>query len=181
MFRQLFIRVLGFSAAAFILLASPQVFAQQGTVTAKQIEVIRQNCLDAQVSMQRLQYSDAAARINRGSSYEAIVSKLVAPFNSRAALNRLQATPQLLDITNRLERTFTDFKKHYTAYEESLSAALALKCQDQPVTFYDRLGDTRAMRQQLATDITQLSRLFAEYQKAIESITKTVAKADSAQ
>ncbi|HYG83306.1 MAG TPA: hypothetical protein VD907_00310 [Verrucomicrobiae bacterium] len=166
-------------AAALLVFVVPQVFAQQDTLTERQITAIRQSCLEAQVNMQRLQYSDTAARINRGSMYEAIMEKLIAPFNSRAALNRLQDSPALVAATTNIERTFADFKRHYTAYEDALSSTLQVKCQDQPVTFYDRLTATRELRRQLSKDIQQLSGLLAEYQRIIEEITKKTGGAAS--
>ncbi|HEX6258673.1 MAG TPA: hypothetical protein VFZ48_04290 [Candidatus Saccharimonadales bacterium] len=172
MFYKNILRISVVGAVFATLILTPQAFAQQAKLTEKHIEAIRQNCLAAQVTMQRLQYTDAAARINRGSAYEALMSKLIVPFNSRSALNRLQTTQQLLSTTDNLERVFTDFKKRYTAYEEALSATLSIKCQDQPVTFYDNLSKTRDLRKQLATDITLLSKTFAEYQKIIDGMSK---------
>lgn len=160
---------------------APRVFAQQDALTEKQVKAIQQNCLNAQVGLQLLQYSDAAARINRGSAYESIVLKMIAPFNGRAATNRLEKSSELVVATNELDRTFASFKQHYTAYEEALSKTLEIKCQDQPVTFYDQLNATRAARALLAADVAQLGAEFKKYQALVEQISQTIQTTEGVQ
>ena len=157
-------------AALVVALAPVAVWAQQSTPTAAHIEKIRQNCLSAQVTMQRIQYSDVAIRINRGQAYDTLLSKLMAPFNSRVALNRLGQAPQLSDKTNVVEMALADFKKHYVEYEDTLSATLNIKCQDRPVAFYDSLNRTRELRASLASDLVRLRAALDEYKKIVNAL-----------
>jgi hypothetical protein len=163
-------------AAAFIVALIPlAAWAQQSTLTSSHIEKIRQNCVSAQVTLQRVQYSDVAIRINRGQSYDGVLSKLMAPFNSRVALNRLDQAPQLTDKTNTIEAAVADFKRHYVEYEDTLSATLAIKCQDRPVAFYDSLNHTRELREMLANDTKRIQVAVNEYMSIVDGIEKSLA------
>ena len=66
-------------------LLSPTVRAE-GSLTDVQLDVIRTNCLSAQINLQRLQESDKLTRINRGNRYETML-RLMTNFISRVAQN----------------------------------------------------------------------------------------------
>ncbi len=56
-------------AFALVALASPFVFAAEPLDDAR-VETIKQNCSQAQATIQQVLRSDTATRINRGRSYE---------------------------------------------------------------------------------------------------------------
>lgn len=96
---------------------------------------IAANCTSAKTSLQQLHRSDASLRVNRGQLYESISTKLMARLNSRLALNRLDGS-ELVAAAARYERSFTQFRTNYQAYEEQLSALLRINCKKQPEDFY---------------------------------------------
>jgi hypothetical protein len=112
-------------ACLLAVLASPMVNAEAEPLTDRQIDVIRANCLNAQSTIQQLQRSEAATRVNRGRSYESI-SKLMAALNSRVALKKLNA-PGLNSSTAEMEKRFNAFKDDYSAYEDGLNTIFKLK------------------------------------------------------
>lgn len=56
-------------------------------LTESQIESIKDRCLASKVALNKLHSTDALLRVNLGQKYENISSRLMAPLNSRVALN----------------------------------------------------------------------------------------------
>lgn len=145
--------------------------AGQTALSSEQLAKVASSCVQAQVNLQRVQYSDTAARINSGRAYESLLSNLVAPFNSRAALNRIFGVQILTTATSDFEQIFDSYKKNYTSYEISLESVLRINCAAMPADFYSRLETTRQQRSQLAGDIAAMNKILASYQQEIKAIT----------
>lgn len=160
-------------ATALVVLVSPFVSAAEPLDDAR-VEVIRQNCETAQVSMQRVLRSDAATRINRGRVYEE-TTKLMAAFNSRAAINRYNV-PQLVQATADFDKNFLEFKLSYITYDIGMKEALRIKCRDQPVTFYDALTKVREERVRLSQHVNGLSAALAAYDEGLEVVRAEIAE-----
>ena len=161
-------RLASLFAAVLVVFAAPLVSAEAQPLSDKQIDVIRQNCTEAQQILQRLQRNEAAARVNRGRGYETAL-RLMASLNSRVALNKLNA-PKLTDITSQVENKFNVFRSDYIAYDDQLEAVLKLKCSSQPVTFYDELTLARDDRTKVAKDIQAIDGLLDQYQAAVSEL-----------
>ena len=77
---------------AIAVLISPQVHAEGSqpiVFSSTQLALIRANCVSVRSSLQRLHANDALTRVNLAREYETISDKLMAPMNSRIALNKL--------------------------------------------------------------------------------------------
>ncbi len=159
------------------LVASPFAMAANNSsnLSSKQIESIRQNCVQAQVSLQQIQYSDAAGRVNRGQAYETLLNKLMAPFNSRVALNRLDIATDLTSSTTDLENAVNVFKSDYNTYSDALANTLTVKCQSNPQDFYSALQEARIDRQQVHKDIQIIDGLMEQYDQQIVGLSKSLA------
>lgn len=155
-------------ACLLAVLTSPMVSAEAEPLTDRQIDIIRANCLSAQSTMQQLQRSEAATRVNRGRGYESI-SKLMAALNSRVALKKLNA-PGLNSSTAEMEKRFGSFKDDYSAYEDELNNLIKLPCNEQPVTFYDTLTNVRQLRAKVADDIDGINEMLDNYQAGVDSL-----------
>lgn len=142
-------------------------------MTEAHIERIRANCVEAQSVLRRLHASDGLLRVNRGQLYELISTKLMAPMNSRVALNRLDGLG-MVSITAEYERQLDAFRLRYKEYEESMSATLEIDCTNQPVAFYDKVSETREKRQKVNDATNVLHEAIGEYRQAFEEFTKTV-------
>lgn len=134
---------------------------------------IRSNCVEAQSTLNRLHTSDALLRVNRGQLYELISTKLMAPFNSRVALNRLDGTELTAAAVN-YERELIAFRANYKLYEESMSRALKINCVNQPVAFYDNVGDARSKRKAVHASTVKLNDLIEKYRDQFEALAKTL-------
>jgi hypothetical protein len=119
--------------------------ADPPVMTEDHITQIRNNCVEAQSSLNQLHASDALLRVNRGQIYESISTKLMLPLNSRIAQSRLDGL-HLVSIAADYERQLADFRLSYQQYEESMSNTLAIDCVKQPVAFYDSVTATRDKR-----------------------------------
>lgn len=133
---------------------------------------IAANCTSAKTSLQQLHRSDASLRVNRGQLYESISTKLMARLNSRLALNRLDGS-ELVAAAARYERSFTQFRTNYQAYEEQLSALLRINCKKQPEDFYYRTLDVRERRKAVAQTITDLNHYSIEYYQTFERFSES--------
>lgn len=165
-------RKLILSMLACVVLLSPVVSAAPQSLSDAQIEQIRRNCQASQGYLQQIQRNDAAARINRGRAYESL-SKAVANFNSRVALNKLDGST-LVTITSDLQQRVTTFQSDYLLYEDALSNALDIKCREQPVTFYDTLTTARDLRARLSKDIVDINTLLDQYQTGLTALRATL-------
>lgn len=140
-------------------------------MTEAHITRIRNNCVEAQASLSQLHASDALLRVNRGQLYESISEKLMAPFNSRVALNRLDGA-QLVSTATDYERELADFRTKYQQYEEAMSDTLRINCKNEPVAFYDSVTDARDKRQKVHESTMVLHETIGDYKDQFEAFAK---------
>lgn len=148
-----------------------QVMAQSTTMTEAHIERIKANCIDAQVSLTQLHTSDALLRVNRGRMYESIATKLIVPFNSRVTSNQLDGK-SLIDIYTTYEKHLAEFRSNYQSYEQSMSETLRINCQNQPVSFYDKVNATSELRKKVHTSVGALHKAINDYKVAFDAFAK---------
>ena len=145
------------------------------TLTDDQVEYIRNNCTDTQTVLRSLHSTDAVARINLGQQYEAVSTRLMAPMNSRIALNKLDGV-ELAKTTLAYNDEFDHFRKNaYPTYEKTVSSAISLACYDQPIEFYDTLSDALDKRKQVRTSVDKLSKLLGQYHDQLADVEKQIA------
>ena len=142
--------------------------AQDQPMTESHIARIRANCVEAQSTLTQLHATDALLRVNRGQLYEAISTKLMAPFNSRVALNQLDGA-NLVSIAATYERQLTEFRTNYQQYEEVMSGLLKINCVNQPVAFYDSVADARGKRQKVHDSTLQLQQSVQDYKTEFDA------------
>lgn len=145
--------------------------AEDALMTEAHIARIRANCVDAQSSLRQLHASDALLRVNRGQVYESMSTKLMATFNSRVALNRLDGL-KLVSIAAQYETQLMNFRQNYQSYEESMSGLLKLNCINQPVAFYDSVAATRTMRKKVHDSTLLLHKTIRDYKNEFELFAK---------
>ena len=127
-------------------------------------QVVKNTCVNAQVSLQRIQQNDAATRVNRGQAYENLLSHYITPLNSRAAGEGYsEEASKLSEITSRYQKAVKSFKKNYELYDDAVIAAVHAKCQEKPEIFYDYLRQAKEQRVKLAADVSLLDALMEEY------------------
>lgn len=160
-----------FGAVFIGIIAISQVVQAQTTLPEEHIQRIRQNCVTAQTALNQLHASDALLRVNRGKLYENISTKLMAPLNSRIALNREEGL-RLAATTLEYDRQIDIFRSDYINYERSMSNILEINCVDKPVEFYEGVQSTREMRQRLHGDTETLTMLLQAYKTEFEDFAK---------
>lgn len=160
----------------FTLLASLVVLplnasAEQVELDDAKKNIITQNCVTSQVNLQRIQYSDTATRVNRGQAYEALLSQLMTPLNSRTANNGLSGeAAQLTQITNSYQQTLRSFKKHYEQYDDAIKSSIKTRCQKKPQEFYNYLKEAQRLRTSISEDVTILDQKIEEYRKIVNDL-----------
>ena len=165
--------------SAFLVVASSPMVRAETTepLTDQHIAAIRVGCADALQGILQVQRTEAATRVNRGREYESLL-RLVASFNSRIVLNKLDA-PALTSTASRMQTRFTEFQQHYLDYADNADATLDINCKEAPVTFYDSLTETREARARVAADVAEMDRLLAEYQAGLDKLKDELKKAEN--
>lgn len=170
-------RAIVLSLASLLLITGPIVRAEDQTAVLDdtQIERIRSNCLNVQSTLERVHASDALARVNLGQRYENISTKLMAPLNSRIALNRLDNV-ELTKTTVDFNAELANFRTLYQQYEQTMLRSIEINCRDQPVSFYDTIVLARDHRKAVHDSVTKLSSLLTQYGTQFETFkTKVLA------
>lgn len=140
-------------------------------MTDAHIERIRANCVDAQATLFQLHASDAGLRVNRGQIYESISTKLMAPFNIRLVLNRIDAA-NLVTTAAQYERQLQAFRDQYQQYDIAMNAIIRMNCVKQPVAFYDGVVDARKKRQQTHEATVELQKTIKKYGDEVDALSK---------
>lgn len=153
--------------------ASP-VFADAAdtNLTPKHIATIRQNCIEAQSTLQRIQRNDVVVRTNRGRSYDGML-KLMDALNARIKSNSVIA-PKLEDIRASLQQKFKQFYSDFTKYDSSITDTIHIGCGSQPEVFYATLTQTRGLRVQLANDIKDMDMEISNYKTAVAELRDSI-------
>ena len=126
---------------------------------------IRENCIDAQQNMQKLQRADAVTRINRGNNY-ATMQKLMSAMSARSASNAY-SVPGLTESTSEFTELRDSFIGQYTNYEIALRELIAMDCQRETVLFYNQLESVREQRNNLATTVEEMDQVAGKFEEAV--------------
>jgi hypothetical protein len=154
--------------ASGVFLAAAVRADDDAPMTEAHIARIKSNCIEAQSTLTQLHATDALLRVNRGQIYELISTKLMAPLNSRIALNRLDGAA-LVTVATNYEQQLTSFRTHYQQYEEAMSRTLKINCKNQPVAFYDSVTETRDKRKIVHDDAQALQVTIQTYKNDFET------------
>lgn len=157
-----------FAAIASGLVDSSQVRA----LSNQRLEIVKSNCKSSQVTLKQIQYSDTATRISRGRDYQQLI-KLMATFNSRLALNKIDAG-STSTLTANMETQFDGFQQTFIKYGDQIASLINMNCQAKPADFYSQLEQLRNQRQSLAKEVDSISKLLDQYQKSVSQIAKQI-------
>lgn len=171
--KRLYILLSLIGIATLGLVATTTARAETVPLSEEHIARIKMNCVDAQSNMNQLHAYDALLRVNRGQLYELISVKLMAPFNSRLVLNRLDSL-NLVPLTVTYDRQLATFRTDYQQYEQAISKALAIDCVKQPTEFYNLVVDARNKRKQTYDDVVLLQKTIEDYRNEVALFGKNI-------
>lgn len=149
-----------------VLLSFGAQTAVADDLTPEQTERVKSNCVSIKNSLNQLHASDALLRVNRGQVYESMASKLMDNFNNRLASNRLD-NKAMVTVTTNYRTALNNFRTDYIAYEQKLSAAIAIDCATQPNTFHKTVDEARTLRKKVHEDVRRLHRLIDDYRMSV--------------
>lgn len=141
-------------------------------LTDAQIFGIQENCLKSKAALMRLHTADTLLRVNLGQRYENISQRLMAPFNSRIALNGLDGV-ELTKLTVEYNQTIKQFSSKYSKYDASVSDALDVDCENNPVAYYQKIEQARANRQEVHNATSSINQLLTRYKAAFEAFVQS--------
>lgn len=149
------------------LLLSPSASATV-VLSQDQIDAITSSCVAIQSNLQRLQQADRLLRANLGQNYDSIARRLMAPLNSRIALNGLDGV-DLAKTTVDFNAQFAIFQRDYSKYDDTLAAAMTIDCAKRPVDLYNQINAARTGRQTVYDDTQKLDGLLSTYKAQFEA------------
>lgn len=144
----------------------------QAILTDAQIESIQANCQVAQVNLSTLHNNDAVLRVNLGERYVNIARRLMAPLNSRIALNGLDGV-DLAQTTVLYNQGYIDFSKAYADYKSSAEKAIGIDCRAQPIEFYAAVDEARDDRKKVADAVDGMYDLGRQYRAQLNLFEKS--------
>ncbi len=147
-------------------------------LTESQIETISNRCLASKVVLDKLHSTDALLRVNLGQQYENISARLMAPLNSRIALNSYDGI-DLARTTVDFNEALDEFRSEYRLYESSVDAALNIDCRKQPVEYYAAIENARQRRADLHSATDRVNQLTKEYLDEFDKFAEQVVKEQS--
>lgn len=167
--KSVFMSLTALLVATFMLTSLP-VFAQApgGEMTDEHIARIKANCQAAMGTIGRIHAYDAPTYINRNQTYFSISDKMMARMNARLAVNRYDASA-LVKTASNYNDALAQFRSAYKLYDDSMADVLRMDCKRQPVTFYDKVRQTRDQRQKVNDAVVQLKTLIDQYEQGVQS------------
>jgi hypothetical protein len=159
----------GFIFAVFIggLSVIKIASAQNDQPTNTQIQLVHENCLTLKSTLNQLHASDALLRVNMGQLYESMTIKLMNGFNGRIENNNLNNN-SLVSVTRSYNGILDNFRNDYQTYEERLSIAMNVDCQNNPTSFYNAISSARYYRNRVHADILKLNQYIDRYQSTLD-------------
>lgn len=136
-------------------------------LTEAQTEAVIESCSVSKIALNDVHYSDAAMRVNLGQEYANITSRLMAPMNSRISLSGRDGV-ELTRITADYNTERNEFIEVYRQYDNSVSAALAVDCRQDPAGYYAAIIDAREQRVLVRQSARELNSLARQYQVEFE-------------
>lgn len=162
---------------ALSLMPTSPTYAQVGgQLKAEDTDIFNSlniNCLSVKLKLTQVHESDGLLRVTLGQSYDTVSSKLMAPMNSRAVQNKLDAS-EMIKITADFEKRLEDFRNNYKLYEVAMSELLNADCRSQTQTFYASLQSIRVLRAEVNDDVMGLNKLMDTYYSHVHKIKETL-------
>lgn len=138
----------------------------QSALNEEQRSHIRANCVTIKNTLTQLRASDALLRVNRGQTYEAMSSRLMARFNARLGSNGLD-NRGLQSIASSYDEHLETFRSDYDAYARQLETALRIDCTEDPDSFHYAIENARTKRATVHSDVLRLHEYIDDYRDAV--------------
>ena len=142
-------------------------------LTEAQISGVKDRCLVSKVELDNIHSADGLQRVNVGQRYADISSRLMAPMNSRIALNGLDGLA-LNQTTVKYNEALDTFRRRYVNYDESTALVRSIDCQKSPVEYYAAIESARERRKLLRESVDELNSLIKRYQKQLKDFRSEV-------
>ena len=71
--------------------------------------------------------------------------------------------PNLVSLTSEFESVLGEFRTNYNSYDDALGDLVGMRCQEEPIAFYDKLVKVRDERAKLNGNIKRLDQLVELY------------------
>ncbi|MGB4762835.1 MAG: hypothetical protein WBP12_05785 [Candidatus Saccharimonas sp.] len=157
---------------AVLVFVGPVAYAddQLTTVlTGNETSLIRTNCASVQSAMMRLHANDALARVHLGQGYESISTRLMTPMNSRVVVQKFDGSALIktaADFNARLDQ----FRSEYQRYDQVVTKAIQMKCENDPQGFYNYIVQAREYRASVRESVVTLGDYITQYRLQVDEL-----------
>ena len=168
--RKFILYLASFLAAGGLLISPQPVLAQPVEMPNSEItSIIRKNCSSLKVTIKQIHTNDALARVSIGQKYNAVSTKLMARFNSRLSLNKLDSSG-LVRITSDFETQRLKFNSDYNKYDTAMANLDKASCKTDQAKFYEKIIEARDARNYLSDSVKSMNGLLAQYKSEVRLI-----------
>ncbi len=161
------------AALAFASFVYPAtVFAEEEQM---QLDLISQNCSSIKNQLRQLQKNDAKNRVQLGSYYEIISSKMMQNLNLRLVKNNIAVgdlSTQQSDFSTQQE----SFKKNFIKYSQELENLIAIDCKEHSQDFLTQLTKTRKARTKVSKNIQKMKEILKNHEKSLGELHEELSK-----
>lgn len=157
------------------IVPSPVLAVDGSDVAQDIIARVRDNCVSAKITLDRLKVSDALLRVNIGDEYKVIIERLMNRLNGRAVAEGIDAST-LVRIAAEYKVVQANFSDGYKEYAASLKLALDIDCAKQPEKFYQAVVSARDKRKALHDYTVRLNQLVDAYGAGVTVLADEEAK-----
>ena len=142
-------------------------------LTDAQLQAVQTSCVTLKQTLTQLNQNDTVVRVYQGQYYEEILSKLMAPMNSRIAMNHYDGA-DLVSTAANFSDTLNTFRAQYKSYASALTKAMNGDCTNHPQQFYDAISAARTDRDQLHETVVTLNGMVNAYADQFSNFAKTL-------
>lgn len=158
-----------------VFVPTPVLAVDSDGLTQDIVSRVRDNCVSAKITLDRLKVSDALLRVNIGDEYKVILEKLMNRLNGRAVTEGIDAST-LVRIAAEYKLVQTNFSDSYKDYANLLKSALDIDCVGQPDKFYQAIISARDKRKALHNHTVRMNQLVDAYGAGVVTLAAEGAK-----
>ena len=146
-------------------LAENAIFSPKNPTNEQIVKVVN-NCSAIKKHLTKLHSTDALKRVNLGQNYESISSDMMAKFNTRIVINKLNGSELVYSAAD-FSENMKYFRDNYKIYEQELKKLQDMDCASNGREFYFQLEKVRYQRKELNYNVSRLKEIANDYKKQL--------------
>lgn len=155
------------------VLLMPFATFQAWAIDKKQEEAITSHCDKIKEKLKNVQREDAKVRVHLGGQYDAILSRFILPLNVKLVEKNL-SNAEFVENQNSFVDTKSIFANDYISYQQQLEELVAMDCETEPGTFYEKLVKVRQKRKTMEQDTMLMRNLVSKNINLVKNLKEKI-------